>query len=122
MAPHGRAKLNPAARWQSIIYACKGIAYLLRNEPNMIVHGMATFLVVCAATIRDLNKIEWCLVLLATGIVWIAEAFNTAIEKLCDLYSSSFHPVIKIIKDVAAAAVLLAALFSVITGIIVFLL
>lgn len=126
MAHSGKPlKLNPGSwnarsRWQSIRYAAKGIGYLLRQEPNMILHGMATFLVVCAAVIRNLNKAEWCLVILATGMVWTAEAFNTAVEKLCDLYTSSFHPQIKVIKDVAAGAVLLAAICSLIIGIIVF--
>ena len=125
MVPFVKAKpsitgLSPAARWQSIRYACKGIGYLLRNEPNMIIHGIATFLVVCAAVIRDLNKVEWCLVLFATGVVWVAEAFNTAIERLCDLYTTAFHPAVKIIKDTAAAAVLLAAIVSAATGVIIF--
>ncbi len=96
-----------------------GLAHLA-CEPNVIIHAIATFIVVVLAVVKKLNKVEWCLLVFAIGIVWIAEAFNTTVERLCDLYTTSFNPFIKVIKDIAAAGVLLAAAISTIIGIIIF--
>lgn len=112
--------LTVKGRLQSIGYALSGIRALLRSEPNIAVHSIATFIVLCCAVIRNLNKTEWCCILFAIGIVWVAEAFNTAVEKLCDLYTTAVHPLIKTIKDIAAAGVLLAAATSAAIGIIIF--
>ena len=56
----------------------------------------------------------------AIGFVWVAELFNTAIEKIMDFISKEQHPKIKLIKDLSAAAVLVAAMVAFITGCIVF--
>jgi len=118
--PLKNRKLSIRSRSSSFRYACRGIFELLRSEPNAWLHGIATFVVITCGVIRNLNKIEWCLIAFAIGIVWVAEAINTAIEKLCDLYTSSFHPLVKSIKDIAAAGVLLAAATSAVIGILVF--
>src|SRR5712671_5130876 len=68
-----------------------------------------------------LNKTKAIAVILASGFVWAAELFNTAVEKLADMVSKDFHPKIKFIKDVSAAAVLLSAITAFLTGIIIFL-
>jgi len=60
-------------------------------------------------------------IVLSVGLVWLAELFNTAIEKLCDVVSKEYHPAIKFIKDVSAAAVLVSAITAFVTGAIVFL-
>jgi diacylglycerol kinase (ATP) len=118
--PYKNGKLSIRSRLSSIGYACKGIVSLLRSEPNAWLHAIATFVVITCGVIKNLNRVEWCLIALAIGIVWVAEAINTAIEKLCDLYTETFHPLVKSIKDIAAAGVLLAAATSAVIGIIVF--
>jgi len=80
-----------------------------------------TVVVVLAAVFFDLTSGELLAVILATGLVWSAELFNTAIEKLCDTFSKDFHPSIKFVKDVSAAAVLISAIAALVVGVIVFL-
>ena len=68
----------------------------------------------------NLNASEWCWVILAVISVWIAESLNTAFEFLTDIASPNFHPLAKKAKDVAAGAVLIAAIGSVLIGIVIF--
>ena len=68
----------------------------------------------------QLNQTEWAIILTQIGLVWAAEAFNTAIEKLCDLVSPNHHPQVKAIKDLSAGAVLLVVLVAVVVGSLIF--
>jgi diacylglycerol kinase (ATP) len=68
----------------------------------------------------QLSRFEWCWIVVAIAIVWTAEALNTAFEFLADAASPNFHPVVRDAKDVAAGAVLIAAIAAVIIGVIVF--
>lgn len=112
--------LHPAARWASIRYALNGIRLLLQ-EPNAQIHLLATVAVIVAGIIRQLQAMQWAGIALAAGLVWTAEALNTAIEYLCDYAcDGKFHPLIKKVKDISAGAVLLAAITSVIIAIFIF--
>ncbi len=107
-------------RIQSIGYALCGLRELIK-QPNTVIHLLATIVVVVAGIIQSLQVQDWGLLTLAIGMVWIAEAFNTALEKLCDLVcDGKYHPVIKLVKDLAAASVLIAAATSICVGITVF--
>ncbi len=77
--------------------------------------------VIISGFIFKVNEIEWMMLLLCIGLVIGAEMLNSALEKICDLVHKDFHPTIKIIKDVSAAAVLWLAIISAIIGIIIFL-
>jgi diacylglycerol kinase (ATP) len=68
----------------------------------------------------DISRVEWLAITLAITAVWSSEAFNSAIESVCDAISSEHHPMIERAKDIAAAAVLLAAIGSALVGLIVF--
>ncbi|HET6995741.1 MAG TPA: diacylglycerol kinase family protein, partial [Chitinophagaceae bacterium] len=68
----------------------------------------------------EVSHSEMILLVIVTGFVWVAEIFNTAIEKAMDLISPGYHPKVKLIKDLSAAAVLIAAVISVITGALIF--
>lgn len=115
-------KSNAAARLRSFCYAWKGIVWMLVHEPNVRIHAVATVLVVAAGLVHGLTAAEWLWITGAMAGVWVAEALNTAIERLCDLWcDGKYHPAIAVIKDVAAGAVLLAAVAAVIIGCIVFL-
>ena len=100
--------------------AQRGIFYFFRNEKNGQIQLLASLLVLVAGFYFQLNKSEWIAVILCIGLIISLEMCNSALEKICDLIMPEYHPVIRIIKDVAAGAVLLAAFLSVITGIIVF--
>lgn len=93
---------------------------MIRCQHNAWIHLLVTAVVVVAGFFSQLSRLEWCWVVLAIAIVWTAEALNTAFEFLADAASSSFHPVVRDAKDVAAGAVLIAAVAAVIIGAIIF--
>jgi diacylglycerol kinase (ATP) len=99
-----------ASRFRAFRYAAAGIVHLLRTQRNAQIHAVATVLVIAAGIALRLTPIEWCWMTVAAGGVWTAEAFNTALECLCDATCPYHHPLIGKAKDVAAASVLLAAL------------
>ncbi|GAB4535628.1 MAG: diacylglycerol kinase family protein [Anaerolineales bacterium] len=108
-------------RLRAFEYAFSGWGHVLRSQPNAWIHALAGLLVILGGGILRLTRIEWALIVLAIGLVWMAETFNTGIEALCNLVHPSPHPLIKIAKDTSAAAVLIAALSAAIIGGIVFL-
>jgi len=77
---------------------------------------MATVCVLALGAWLSLSRIEWAILALTMGLVWIAEFFNTALEAVVDLASPDIHPLAKVSKDVGAAAVLIAAITSVVVG------
>lgn len=105
---------------KSFGYALAGLAYALRTQPNMRFHLLAALVVVVAALWLRIEGRDFLLVLLAITLVMMAEMFNTALERVVDLCTGRYHPLAKIAKDVAAGAVLLAALNSLIVGLAVF--
>ncbi len=109
------------SRASSFGYALNGLWLLLKNEPNAKLHVIAAVVVVAAGVVRHIGPLQWLAIAFAMGLVFIAETINTAIERLCDFAcDNQIHPAIKIIKDISAAAVLIAALVSIATGVIVF--
>lgn len=107
-------------RGKSFRYAFEGIQAFFRSEPNAVIHLLATLLVIILAIIFPVNRTEAIALVLATGFVWATELFNTAIEKMLDFVTTERHTSIKFIKDVAASAVLVAALTALCTGALVF--
>jgi diacylglycerol kinase (ATP) len=112
---------NISRRARSFTFAINGLYQMLRSEPNARLHAIATVLIIVAGGLRDLSPMQWVALTFAIGLVWITEAINTGVEKLCDFSCDNrFHPAIKIVKDVSAAAVMIAAIVSIVTGAIVF--
>jgi len=107
-------------RIKSFGYAFQGIGNFIRKEPNAWIHCTAVVVVTSLGLYYGISATEWCIVILCFGLVLMAEAFNTAIERLVDLVSPDFHPLAGTIKDVAAGAVLLGAIASAIVGCIIF--
>jgi diacylglycerol kinase (ATP) len=96
-----------AARFR---FACGGLATALRSESSMRVHVVAFVLVLIVLVVFRPEPLWWALAILASTAVMSAELFNTAIEHLADHLHPDIHPSIRIVKDCAAAAVLLAVL------------
>lgn len=96
----------------SVEYALEGIVYAVRHERNVKIHFVAGVLVLIACLALPLDSLGVLLVLGATCLVLVAELMNTAIEAVVNMTISGHHPLAKIAKDVAAAAVLVAAFFS----------
>ena len=105
---------------KSFGYAFQGIGNFIRKEPNAWIHCTAVVVVTSLGLYYGISATEWCIVILCFGLVLMAEAFNTAIERLVDLVSPDFHPLAGTIKDVAAGAVLLGAIAAAIVGCIIF--
>jgi diacylglycerol kinase len=104
---------------KSLQHACHGVYVAFRDERNMRIHGFATLVVVAVMFWLKVTPIEAVLLLFSVGLVWIAELFNTAIEEAFDLQIREEHPQVKIGKDVAAGAVLVASLLAVLNGSII---
>jgi diacylglycerol kinase (ATP) len=107
-------------RIRSFRHALSGILRMVRCQQNARIHVAATLAVVGAGLIFQLSGREWCWIVLAISIVWTAEALNTAFEFLADAASPNFHPLVRDAKDVAAGAVLITAIASVIIAAIIF--
>lgn len=112
--------INVVKLLKSFQYAFKGVWQVFVHEQNMRVHVLATIVVLATGAYFNITTTEWCLVVLCIGAVFAAEAFNTAIENLVDLLHPEQHPKAGIVKDIAAGAVLIAAISAAIVGFIIF--
>ncbi|WP_313537709.1 diacylglycerol kinase family protein [Sphingomonas sp.] len=107
-----------SARLKSFRYAIRGLRMLVREEHNARVHLAASLGVLAAGALLRLSWDEWRWIVLAIALVWLAEAFNTAIEDLCDRFCPDFDPAIGRIKDLAAGGVLVASLAAAAIGLL----
>ena len=115
-----RRTLSVRRWWQSFGFAVRGLQLLLRTQPNARLHLLATVAVLVLGAFSLRSPRDWAIVLLATGFVWVAESFNTALEFLTDLVSPEWRPLAGQVKDLAAGAVLLAAATALAVGILIF--
>lgn len=107
-------------RVKSFGYAWNGIKILFGKENNAKFHLGAAIAVIIAGFIFSLSYMEWCTVIICIILMFMSEALNTAIEKLCDHVCMERHPRIGMIKDIAAGAVFMTAIGCAIVGLIVF--
>ncbi len=107
-------------RIKSFGYAVRGIRIVFGTETNMKIHLSIAILVLIAGFTFDISVTEWIFCLLCIGLVFSMEMVNTAIENLVDLVSPNHHPLAGKTKDIAAGAVLICAISSVIVGLLVF--
>lgn len=108
------------ARVSSFRYAFQGLLTLAKRERNFWVHLLAATIVISLALCLGCSDLEWLWLMAAIFSVLTAEAFNTAIERLADRVTKEQDPIIGEVKDLAAAGVLLAAIFAFIVGVIIF--
>lgn len=106
-------------RIKSFGHAFSGVAIFFKETTHAKVHGVAALTVLAAAFYCNVTLIEWCLLLIAIGLVLGLEALNSALEYVVDLVSPEFHPLAKKAKDVAASAVLIASILAAAVGIII---
>jgi len=111
--------INIKAIFKSIKFAFEGLLHVVKTQNNARFHLLATIIVVSICIWLKINPVEWCLILVAIALVWIAECFNTTLESFFDLVNPEPHPLVKNGKDSGAAAVLVAAFLSIALGIIV---
>jgi diacylglycerol kinase len=116
-----RSAIPRAGFWRSFAFAGQGVWHVVRTQRNMRVHLTAAAAVIALAVILRVTAVDWACLLAVIGLVLTAETLNTVVEAVVDLYTDEFHPLAKIAKDVAAAAVLISCVAAVGVGIAVFL-
>jgi diacylglycerol kinase len=107
--------------FKSVSYAANGFSQMLKTERNVRIQLALAVLILLAGLLCGLGRMEWALITFCVGLVFVAEALNTAIEKLADALHPGLDPKIALVKDLAAAAVLIAAVSAGLVGILVFL-
>ena len=107
------------SRTESFQNAFSGLWYMLRTQRNSWIHATATVCVITLGLWLGLSFIQWAILVLTIGMVWMAEFVNTALEAVVDLASPDIHPLARVGKDVGAAAVLVAAITSVVVGLLI---
>lgn len=120
------AKIDPAdyaaqisrSRLSSLSYALAGWLYMLRRQKNTRIMSVASFIIFAVALWLRLPAVEMAILVLTITIVWLAEFLNAGIEAAVDLASPEIHPIAKVAKDVASAAVLLGVVAAVIIGLL----
>ncbi|MCU0498606.1 MAG: diacylglycerol kinase family protein [Anaerolineae bacterium] len=120
-------KINPDAyspitshnRVVSLGYALAGWLYMLRWQKNTRIQAVASVLVMLISLWLQISFIELAIIILTITVVWMAEFINAAVEAVVNLASPELHPMAKVAKDVAAAAVLLGVVAAVLIGILI---
>lgn len=112
--------MNLKGLTDSFNYAINGLVYAVRTQRNMKIHFITSLFIIIASLLFSIPKTEVILVVISIGLVIAAELFNTAIECAVDATTNHYHPLIKVCKNTAAAAVLVTALNAVVVGILVF--
>ena len=107
-------------RIRSFKYAFAGIRDFIFYEHNTWLHLVATAGVIALAAFIRVSKTEWLALVFVMALVWVAEAFNTCVERILDFISRDKHPDIRFIKDLAAGGVLIAAIAAFVTACIIF--
>lgn len=108
-------------RYNSFRFAFRGINAAVRSEPHMRLHVLSAIVVVVLGATFGVSKTEWCLLAASIGFVITAEIINTAIETVVNLVSPHYNPLAGKAKDLAAGAVLMAAVTAAVVGSIIFL-
>lgn len=113
-------KFSLSDRIKSFTYAFEGLATFFKTQHNAWIHVVAGVFALALGFLFSITSNEWCWIVMAIAMVFITEMLNTAIEFLCDMISTEIHPQIKKVKDVSAAAVLIAATAAVVIGLMIF--
>jgi len=116
-----KKELTFRKRWSSFACAFRGIILFLREQPNARIHFVAAVGAVMAGIFLSISLAEWIVVTIVIGFVLSAELFNSSIEELVNIISPEYQKRAGNIKDLAAGAVLVAAITALTVGLIIFL-
>ena len=106
--------------FNAVLFALQGIKQFISRDRNGKIQIVFGAIAIILGLTVSLTSFQWVLVLFCIGLVISLEMINSAIERFCDLVTTDFHPGIKVIKDVAAGAVLVASITSLVIGLIIF--
>ncbi|MBN2085342.1 MAG: diacylglycerol kinase family protein [Anaerolineales bacterium] len=99
--------------------AFNGLRYALRTQRNARIHLTASLLVLAVGLWLGLSRMEWCLIILSIGMVWMGELSNTVLENVVDLLCPEYHALAKTAKDVKAGVVVVASASAVLVGVLI---
>ena len=105
---------------RSFTFSIAGLKYAYKYEQSMLIHVIATILVITANILLKVQALEWLVTIIAIGMVLSAELINTAIEAIVDMVTLEFHPLAKIAKDCGSAATFVLAVMAVAIGCVVY--
>lgn len=105
-----------SSRLKSIGYALRGLSFMLKTQHNAWLHLAATVVVILLASFLQVRLDDWRWLVVAMVMVWVAEAFNTAVEYVCNVVSPGYSELVKHAKDIAAGAVLVCAFGAAVIG------
>ena len=117
--PDEFSPVTSTSRTASFSYALAGWLYMLRRQKNTRIQAVASILVMVLAVWLQVESMGLALIVLAVTFVWMAEFINAAVEAAINIAAPDIHPMAKVGKDVASAAVLLGVVASVIVGLLV---
>ena len=117
--PDEYSPVTSISRTASLGYASAGWLYMLRRQKNTRIQAVASLGAMALSLWLQIDLLSWALIILAITIVWMAEFLNAAVEAAVNLATTEVHPMAKVGKDVAAAAVLLGVVASAIIGLLV---
>ncbi|NLA33581.1 MAG: diacylglycerol kinase [Tenericutes bacterium] len=121
MGLRGKKEFGIKRFFKSFKYSIEGLDYAYKNEQSMFIHFIAILLVTLTGFFLKINTIEWLFCICMFGIIMGAELLNTAIEAVVDMVMPDIHPLAKIAKDTASAAVFVLSIMTAIVGLIIFL-
>ncbi|WP_308600364.1 diacylglycerol kinase family protein [uncultured Dysgonomonas sp.] len=121
MSKKGSEKFSLKKRSKSALYALNGLRVLFLEEHNSRIHIAIVIVVVTGGFLLKISNTEWLAICILIALVFSLEIINSAIENICDYISPQWNEVIKKVKDLAAAAVFVSSVISVICGAIIFL-
>jgi diacylglycerol kinase len=113
------AERGSNSRLDSFRHALAGWWYMMRTQRNAWIHAVVSTAVFVLGLWLGLGRVEWAIILLTIAVVWMAEFINTSLEAVVDLASPDLHPLARVGKDVAAAAVLVSAVTAVLVGLLI---
>ena len=109
-----------SGRFKSMGFAIKGAYKLITTEHSVMVQSSLALIMIIAGFYFDINRYEWIMQILAFGLVLSIEGLNTAVEKIADFIHPEFHDRIGFIKDIAAGAVMFAAMAALAVGMLIY--
>ena len=107
-------------RIKAVKFAAKGFWILITTEKSIITEVIIGIIMTIIGFLMNISTTEWILQIFAIGIVLVAEALNTAIEKIADFIHPDYHKKIEFIKDISAGAAFFAAIIALIIGLIIY--
>ncbi|SDI94689.1 diacylglycerol kinase family protein [Salimicrobium halophilum] len=107
-------------KWIGFRFAISGLIEMIRKERNLKIHLGASVMVVLSGVYFSVSAMEWAILFLTIALVTSLEVMNSVVERVMDFIHPAYHDRVKVIKDAAAGAVLIAAIFAVLIAIVIF--